>query len=671
MASIGKSPPPAKHPEQLGSHEARDNTTDTRDTGDAIEAAGPTSTPLPDAGHVSGPSEPARIRRNTACVRCRDAKVRCNASTATGRPCLRCSKLELQCVVDKSHKRTSRRSKLEELAAEVQNIKEAVAPRALVDVPSGLAPARRASLPPPALSSVPAQLPSHGPASHGLRTAPPPAPPPEQHYIPAPSSAGAFKFGRPRPFSISGETAIPPSTPVRTNDVLSAGSAVQLAEPRALGSRVFSGEDIDYYFGKYFEHFHAYLPIVRTRDPDTCYRRGPVLFWAIIMTACRRFARDDTAFQFLIDSLLPLIWCSVSQPPLHLSIINAILLLATWPFPTIRFLTDPSLIFAGIAMNSSFLTGLHTGRGSHSEFKSAMHELDTTDEEATFTWVGCAIISHRVSAYMGCPSASSLFNKTVDDLLDGRSQFSLPRYFYLHLETSRFANRVNRTMCASLEESHGVSHHLVAYMEEEYAKVQRLLYPDNSDLDNFTLLSTLLEIQTYYFMPLPGYSEELLKRNVIKCYCTAEELIHSATRLHRETAFLHYAPHFVFRTLLSSICVVMSVHLSSYTKGFQADTVGPLIKEALRAIRICSVQDNDLHVRCGGMLEKYWEMKAHIPRSDSGVSVYTHRLGASLTFDCLRRWKKDVEQARDANGLGFANGGSKRDQDRGRMLTWD
>jgi len=102
----------------------------------------------------------------------------------------------------------------------------------------------------------------------------------------------------------------------------------------------------------------------------------------------------------------------------------------------------------------------------------------------------------------------------------------------------------------------------------------------------------------------------------------------------------------------------MSVHLSSYTKGFQADTVGPLIKEALRAIRICSVQDNDLHVRCGGMLEKYWEMKAHIPRSDSGVSVYTHRLGASLTFDCLRRWKKDVEQARDANGLGFANGGS-------------
>jgi transcriptional regulatory protein LEU3 len=134
---------------------------------------------------------------------------------------------------------------------------------------------------------------------------------------------------------------------------------------------------------------------VRNREPDAVYKRGPVLFWAIIMTACRRFARDDTVFQFLIDSLLPEIWSSVSHPPLRLPIINSLLLLATWPFPTIRFLSDPSLIFAGIAMNSSFLTGLHTGEGGHWEFKGAMCTKRDTDEEATFTWAGCAIISHR------------------------------------------------------------------------------------------------------------------------------------------------------------------------------------------------------------------------------------------------------------------------------------
>ncbi|KAK3333716.1 hypothetical protein B0T19DRAFT_354258 [Cercophora scortea] len=573
--------------------------------------------PQPGVGQDS--PGPVRIRRNTACVRCRDAKVKCNASLAPSQPCLRCTKLELQCVVDKSHKRT----KLEELAAEVQTIKDAVAPRPMTDLPS--------------LRSV--QLPSPHLASHSLGD-------PYHPAAPAPNL-----FSRARPFIRASET--PALTPARTSDAASTRFSGGPAEPRALGSRVFSGEDIDYYFEKYFEHFHPYLPIVRTRDPDACYKRGPVLFWAVIVTACRRFARDSTVFQFLMDSLLPEIWSSVSQMPLRLPIINALLLLAAWPFTSVRFLADPSLVFVGIAMNSACLTGLHTGQGAHDEFKTPFCKFDTTDEEASFTWAGCGIISHRVSTYMGCPSSSSPFNKTIDSLLDGSNASApIPRYVAIHLETARFASRVLRIMSASLEEARGVSHHLVAQMEEEYTNVQALLYPDNSDMDNFIILSTLLDIQIYYFMPLPGFSQELFKRNLIKCYTTAESLIHQALKLHRQTAFLHYAPHFVFRTFLNAICVIMSVHLSSYTKGFQADSVDSLVREAIRAMRTCSLQDDDLHFRVTSMLDKYWNMRSHIPRvevSDLAVSVFTTRLGASLTFGCLRRWKRDIEQARNAS----------------------
>ena len=95
--------------------------------------------------------------------------------------------------------------------------------------------------------------------------------------------------------------------------------------------------------------------------------------------------------------------------------------------------------------------------------------------------------SSRVSAYMGCPSSGALFNKSIDALLDGSSLHPIPRYFAIHLETSRFSNRVSRTMQASLEEARGVSHHLVSQMEDEYTKVQSTIYPDNSDLDNFTI----------------------------------------------------------------------------------------------------------------------------------------------------------------------------------------
>ncbi|KAJ4385315.1 hypothetical protein N0V85_008137 [Neurospora sp. IMI 360204] len=281
------------------------------------------------------------------------------------------------------------------------------------------------------------------------------------------------------------------------------------------------------------------------------------------MTACRRFAKDDLVYQFLMDSLLPEIWNVISRPPLKLPIINALLLVATWPNPDIRFLTDPSMIFTGIAMNSALLTGLHTGRGAHTEFTGLLDKVDTTDEEA-------------------------------------------------------------------------------------------------ADLDNFILLSTLLEIQTYYFMPLPGYSEEMLKRNAIKAYTTAEALINQARSLQSQSAFLHYSPNFVFRTLLSAICVFMTLNLAqpSYTKNHSnalnasymgasnnnssnninttnnsssstntnnnktstttttnsSDTADLFVREALRIIRCCSVQRDDLAMRASNMVEKYWDMRNALPR---------------------------------------------------------
>ncbi|KAH8890925.1 hypothetical protein GQ53DRAFT_721097 [Thozetella sp. PMI_491] len=585
---------------------------------------------------------PTRIRRNTACVRCRDAKVKCNASLTPNQPCLRCSKLELYCVVDKNHKRTSRRSKLEELAAEVRNIKEAVAPRALPAI-LNVPPLDSPVLARPIQPVQPVQLPSPHSNPPSLTT---------DAYLPPRTNS----FQRLNPFIGSTVAETVPTTPsVTTNESTLAltAPAGRPAEPRALGSRVFSGEDITYYFDKYFAHFHPYLPILRTRDPDACYKRGPILFWAIIVTACRRFARDDTVFAFLVDAVGTEIWAAASQPPpLRLPVINALLLLATWPLPKIRFLADPSIIYAGMAMNSCFLSGIHTGNGNHTEFVGSAYKFDTTDEEAVYTWAGCNIINHRVSGYMGTPSTAAVFNKTIDRVLDGSSPFSLPRYFHVQLETSRFANRVARVMSTSLEESQGVSHHLVALQEEEFAKVQRLIYTDVTDLDHFTLLSTLLEIQVYYFIPLPAFSEDILKRNVLKCFTTAETMIRLSTDLQRDRSFFHYAPHFVYRQLLNAVCVVLSVYLSSYSKGFQVDGIETLIKDAVRCMRACSVRDNDLHMRGSNILEKFWDIRHRLSLTtvaDIGTSMFTHRLGASLAFDCLRRWRRNLEAALDAS----------------------
>jgi transcriptional regulatory protein LEU3 len=137
------------------------------------------------------------------------------------------------------------------------------------------------------------------------------------------------------------------------------------------------------------------MPIVRKQDPDACYISAPVLFWAIIVTACRRYAKHESTFKFLVDSISSEILGAVASVPVRPPVINALLILITWSLPTIRFMKDPTYLYTGIALNSCLFLGLHTGKGSYLEFDSPKYQIGTTDEEATYTWAACNIISQR------------------------------------------------------------------------------------------------------------------------------------------------------------------------------------------------------------------------------------------------------------------------------------
>ncbi|KAL1899756.1 hypothetical protein Sste5346_002621 [Sporothrix stenoceras] len=447
------------------------------------------------------------------------------------------------------------------------------------------------------------------------------------------------------------------TTPTPKTVISSLGG--RTAEPRALKSRAFSGEDINYYFDKYFEHFHPHFPIIRSRDPDKCYESAPILFWTIMVISARRFAKDDSVLPFLTESLPSEVWGAMGNPPLPLGVINALLLLCAWPFTTIRFMRDPSMIFSSIAMSSCFMIGLHTGRGEHPELANPNFQIRNTDEEATFTWAGFNIISQRVSSYTGSPSTGQFFNKTIENILDRSSPVPVPINFIILLECARFSNRVSKTTCASLEENRGISHHIVDMFEEEFDKVQRLLFPGISELDYFTLLSTLLDVQAFYFMPVTGFSSEIFKRNVLKAYSTSQLVVRQALKLQDELGFLYYAPHFVCRTLLASACITLNVLLSPYIQDMPVHAKDALMHDAITAVKTCSVHDGDLPSRASKMIESYWSVHhlkgpMEIPMKD--VSQFSSRLGTSFAFDYIRRWKRDIEASRTS----ATNAGVKR-----------
>lgn len=124
-----------------------------------------------------------------------------------------------------------------------------------------------------------------------------------------------------------------------------------------------------------------------------------MLFWTIVTVACRRYARDEDVFNFLVETL-PREVSAVSNPPFSLATVNALLLLCAWPLPTIRFLNDPSSSYASLALNACLLLGLHTGRGSHPEYAIGPRKFDVSDEEARYTWAGYNIVAQRYVAPM-------------------------------------------------------------------------------------------------------------------------------------------------------------------------------------------------------------------------------------------------------------------------------
>lgn len=124
-------------------------------------------------------------------------------------------------------------SKLEELADEVRNLKQAV-----VVPPAAASTATVSAFPP----LRPEQLPSPY-----LRQQPfnPPLPPASTSYVPpqsVPAPTLRVPGGSVEPALLTPNLSHLAATAARVSG--------QIAEPRALASRVFSGEDIDHYFEK-------------------------------------------------------------------------------------------------------------------------------------------------------------------------------------------------------------------------------------------------------------------------------------------------------------------------------------------------------------------------------------------------------------------------------------
>ncbi|KAI1117906.1 hypothetical protein F5Y14DRAFT_290090 [Nemania sp. NC0429] len=564
--------------------------------------------------------QPSRIKRNTACTSCRDAKVRCNPSSNADQPCQRCAKLHLACVVDKSHKRISRRSKIDELVQEIQSIKETV----------GSASSTNLGHPPNA-----AITPSTEPAAERLSIVSPDGAysQPRQHATAEPISTRVLE---------------PPAVLNTPAETIPHDASCEPSLPRTLGSYPFSGDDIDFYFQKYFDCFHLYMPVVRQRDPNKCFETCPLLFWTIIYVASRRYAKSASLVPFLSEEIRRQVFAALGESPLTLPTMNAIILVCSWVFPRARFTSDPAAVLSTATANAALLLGIHTGRGGHPEYSHGAFQNNYTDEAATYTWAGLNIVSQSVSSYMGLPPVGALFNQTIQNTIDGRTPFHVPSGFRIILECQKFCNHVNKIVLANLEESDGVSAHIVQVLEDEWNIVQGMICSERADdLDKFNALLVRLQIQIFYMMPTPGHSPEASKQLILRTYHTASSIIRDAQELDSKIGFLGHITYPQMRSLLTAGCVIFKLLRSTYMQFLDQKLVAATASDVVAVCQRMSIVEADLTMRLATLFKTFLDLYHSSAwgttwqGEEPTASRFPHRLGAGVTYDCFVRWKSD------------------------------
>ena len=143
---------------------------------------------------------------------------------------------------------------------------------------------------------------------------------------------------------------------------------------------------------RYFEYYHPFFCILDPKiSPDEHFTRSPLLFWAVVSVASRRFEEDPTLLEMLSRSVIELVWASLSVLPHTRFIVQAIVLLCMWPFPTSSMWTDSSFMFISVAKSAALQMGLHRPENIQ-DFSRTKYRLSPDGvQEATRIWSACFI----------------------------------------------------------------------------------------------------------------------------------------------------------------------------------------------------------------------------------------------------------------------------------------
>lgn len=239
----------------------------------------------------------------------------------------------------------------------------------------------------------------------------------------------------------------------------------------------------------------------------------------MITVASRLYESDPTLITSLATPVTALLWKNISTPPHTIDLVQAIVLLTTWPFPTSTMQTDPSLTIISIAKAVALTLGLHRPEAVQDFMRVNTKFNRKQIQEATKTWAGCYITAQRcvilplitwssnVLSITSSIGQQPLF--TVDWAIDRACQtgnvYELPENTRHRLLIQQFSCYVSQVMSENRQNPTGIPSEneigtTLAFLERGFEDLQRQLDINLSGRSH--ILEGMENLPNWYFIQL-------------------------------------------------------------------------------------------------------------------------------------------------------------------------
>ncbi|KAL2023603.1 hypothetical protein VTK56DRAFT_1760 [Thermocarpiscus australiensis] len=563
-----------------------------------------------------------------ACNECRQQKLRCDVVQEPFQSCSRCNRLKLECKIESNFKRIGKRSKHAEMEKEIEKLRRAV-------------------------QMAKAQgfvLEEEDEAMHSQLQSPVVA---TSHYT------------HTRNTSLIGSDEA-----VSSLLHLKRGGSYNLPRiVRELEDFRLTEEEESQLFRQFFDCYHPFLPFLSpTQTPDQYYQQHPLLYWAIIAVASRRFPPDPTILERLSAPLTRLLWSTIGDVPQSYFVVKALCLLCTWPLPTSTTSSDPTHILCGVMMKTATGIGLH--RPNHiNDFSRVAVELNKDGlHDRIKTWAVCNIVAQTIGTGYGQP-ASTLYDWTLAVRPGDSGPFSLGPELEARLQIERFCDKVSKEMYSNASDPRGVAgdeHRamLMRVYRRDFNELQASILSQNlSPILNLHLRAAGLHLRLAGFFDssrTPGYMDDLMAlwratTSYLDYILDGPETCHESYQYQlRDQYFLKYATNYIQQMLVAAGFALLKLMRSFFVKQVDFDRGRTLFHRTIHAIRTTSVVHNDLNWRLAELMVQIWNgarvegnssrSQDDDPEIDDSLQLKVRcRHSMSLVFDSIWHWREEYQ----------------------------